>query len=146
MPMKRMIAALCLIFMLLTAAGCSPLDDRMDKDAIFSYVEENRELLLTCVEANDFSALKGKFSDQGITVKEDHVEFDCGGAGFGSQTAYCGFFYTKENDIYAIWCAPPDGETFTQEGSGYVWKEENGDNRVYVEKICDGFYYWEASF
>ena len=31
-------------------------------------------------------------------------------------------------------------------GSGFEWREANGDNRYYVEHICGNFYYYEASF
>lgn len=142
--MKNAIILLCLVCLLLT--GCNPLDTRMDKETIFSRVQENQELILFCIENKDFSLLSGKFAVSDISLKDDHVDFDCGGAGFGSQTAYRGFFYSEDEDLYAVWCAPPSGSALTSQNAGFFWKEAVGDNTYYVEKICDGFFYYEGTF
>ncbi len=138
------IIILCAGRMLLGLFGWNPLDDRADKNVIFQQVKENRKLLMTCIENHLFDDLKQSLSIQKIDVREDHVDFYCGGAGFGPGTAYRGFFYTESDDLYAIWCAPARNQTLTAEGSGYIW--DNGDDRYYVEKICDRFYYYDASF
>lgn len=143
---KTVILLLCIGFLLAGMAACDPLDGRADKNMIFRLVEDNQKLLMTCIDNNNFDDLKWSRSIQEINVSEDHVDFDCGAAGFGSQTAYRGFFYTENDDMYAIWCAPPEDQTLTAEGNGYVWNETDGDNRYYVEKICDKFYYYDASF
>ena len=142
--MKRTILTLLLFSLLLT--GCSPLDDRMSKEDIFSYVSGNQEMILSCITAKDFSPLSATFPEDRIMVKDDHVDFDCGGKGFGSATAYCGFFWSKEENLRAVWCAPPESEVLSPQGNGYFWKETQGENTYYVEKICDGFFYYESSF
>ena len=142
--LKKTILLLCIVCLLL--AGCSPFDQQMDKDTIFTRVEENRELILFCIEKNDFSLLSGKFPAAGISVEEHHVDFDCGAAGFGSETAYRGFYYSEEEDPYAPWCAPPPEQPLTTRGGGFFWEETQGDNTYYVEKICEGFFYYEGTF
>lgn len=144
--MKKTGMILCTVFLLLGLAACNPLDGRADKDTIFQLVTDKRQLLLSCIEKNDFEELDWNLSIQEIDVNDDHVDFSCGGAGFGSQTAYRGFFYTENEDMYAVWCAPPNDQRLSAEGDGYKWTEENGDNTYYVEKICDNFYYYEATF
>ena len=46
----------------------------------------------------------------------------------------------KENIEY------PKGETLKQDGKGYSWDEPDGDNRFYVEKMIDGFFYYESHY
>lgn len=131
-----------LFFLILCWTG----DDRAEKDRIFRLVQEDQQRLTFAIESGDFSYFDDSQVIQDIAVCENYVEFSCGGAGVGPQTAYCGFYYTETDDMYAIWCAPSGGETLTSAGEGYLWEEENGDNRYYTEKICDNFYYYEASF
>lgn len=78
-----------------------------------------------------------------ITVEGDIVNFSCGGAGLGSSTSYYGFYYTKNENLTAIWCC---GGAVVPDGKGWSWKESDGDNSYYTEKICDNFYYYEAHF
>lgn len=144
--MKKGLVVLCSAFLLLGVIGCSPFDDRADKDMIFRLVTDNQQLLLSCIEKNTFDELNWSLSVQEVDVNEDHVDFSCGGAGFGSQTAYRGFFYTENDNMYAVWCAPSNDQSLSADGDGYTWTEEAGDNTYYVEKICDNFYYYEASF
>lgn len=121
-------------------------DDRANKDEVIKFVCENETELLEAVESGDFSA----FEDQGIIKEIDTndtvVDFYCGGAGMGAGTIYVGFYYTADDDMNALWCAPPSGSSLTATGDGYEWQEPNGDNRYYTEHICGNFYYYEASF
>ena len=110
--MRRLLVLICLSALLL--AGCAAADSRMEKNASFSYVEENRELILFCMERNDFSLLGGKFAADDILVRDDHVDFDCGAAGFGSETACRGFFYSEAENLHAVWCAPPPEQFLRQ--------------------------------
>lgn len=144
--MKTIAALLFAILILLGQMGCNPFDDRAEKDEIFRFAEENVEQLEVCIETGDFGVLEGSRVVEEVNLKEDHIEFYCGGAGFGSQTAYCGFYYTDDDDMHAVWCAPPAGTPLTGMGQGFSWQEEVGDNRYYTEHICGHFYYYEASF
>ena len=156
---KKCTALLLAVIMVFSLSGCSDIlggafflfliatgDDRADKDDVFDFVCENEAELLKAIETGDFSAFENqKFItdiDSDVTV----VDFSCGGAGIGSGTAYVGFYYTSENDMTAVWCAPSSAGALTPSGNGYEWQEPNGDNRYYTEHICGNFYYYEASF
>lgn len=148
--------AICLFLCLLIAgsfSGCGGLllagiamldDDRASKEDIAAYVTENEDLLLQCIDANNFQAVESAEIIMDISPKDGFVEFSCGGYGFGSATAYCGFYYSAKDDMTEIWCAPTYG-TLTESGSGYEWHGD-GDNTYYTENICGHFYYYEASF
>lgn len=137
--MRRLAWILALV-LLLSACGN---DDRESRGRIFRFVEENAQALEQRVQEGYFGDLGGPVRE--VLVREDHVEFVCGGAGFGPETAYRGFFYTETDDVYAIWCAPPRGAFAETEGA-WTWREPDGDNCCYVEHICGHFYYYDASF
>ena len=140
--MKKFILAVCA----LCAAVVLLSFLRTDRDCIVRFVESNQDLLSTCVESGDYSAVERHLLIREINVEADHVDFRCGASGFGSQTSYRGFFYSEKGDMYAVWCAPPEGSQLIRNGDGFFWEESEGDNRYYVEEICEGFYYYEASF
>lgn len=157
--MKKIICVLLVFCMLFPLAGCAGVfggallhffvaigDDRADKDDIFEFVCENREELLTAIKDEDFSPFENKGFIKDIKPDEMVVDFSCGGAGIGSGTSYVGFYYTPDNDMAAVWCAPSSASSLTPSGSGFEWQEPNGDNRYYTEHICGNFYYYEASF
>ena len=130
------------IFLFLVATS----DDSADKDEVFDFVSENEEDLLKAIENEDFSAYENTGFIKKIDADETVVVFSCGGAGVGSGTSYVGFYYTSENDMAAVWCAPSSASALTPSGDGFEWQESNGDNRYYTEHICGNFYYYEASF
>lgn len=154
--------ALCIVLasiILLSLSGCSDLfgtvflstlvaigDDRAEKEDIFSFVTEHEEELLQAIKQNDFSDFKNNGIIHGVYASGTAVEFSCGGAGMGSNTTYVGFFYSPSDDMTAVWCAPSSKDLLMPSGDGFVWEEDVGDNRFYTEKICDCFYYYEASY
>lgn len=117
-----------------------------DKDEIISFVCENEEALRSAVEENDFSGFENKGIVEDVSCDSNGVEFSCGGAGMGPETFYTGFFYTQANDMTAVWCAPSSSAYLKESGDGYEWKEQQGDNRYYTQKICENFYYYEAEY
>ena len=153
--MKKIICVLLVLCMLFSLAGCSGAfflflvatgDDSADKDDVFEFVYEKEEELLKAIENGDFSAFENKGFIKDIDADETVVDFFCGGAGVGSGTSYVGFYYTPDNDMTAVWCAPSSASSLTPSESGFEWQEPNGDNRYYTEHICGNFYYYEASF
>lgn len=158
--MKKIICLLLVLCTLFSLSGCSERilgsalflflvatgDDSADKDDVFEFVCENEEALLKAIENGDVSAFENKGFIKDIDADEAVVDFSCGGAGVGSGTSYVGFYYTAENDMTAVWCAPSSARTLTPSGNGFEWQETNGDNRYYTEHICGNFYYYEASF
>ena len=156
---KKVFAFLLAASMLFTLTGCSDFvgglaflaavlmsDDSADKDEVFAFVQENEAALLKAIEDKDFSDYENKGFIKKIDCDILVVDFSCGGAGVGSGTSYVGFFYTADDDMAAVWCAPYSEASLEPSGSGFAWQEENGDNRYYTEHICGHFYYYEASF
>ena len=157
---KKVLSLLVAVAMMVSLTGCvdetiggilflflvATTDDSADKDEVFDFVSENEEELLKAIESGDFSGFENQGFIKDIDADEKVVDFSCGGAGVGSGTAYVGFYYTAENDMAAVWCAPPSASSLTPSGNGFVWQERNGDNRYYTEHICGNFYYYEASF
>jgi len=129
----------------ISLASCRLMDDRMSKQKIFTTVESNLATIQEDIENNDFTNTLKIKGIQEVNVGEEIIEFYCGGAGFGPSTSYCGFYYTTDDDISAVWCAGP-AEQIIKEGDGFVYREEGGDNYYYTEKICDNFYFYESSF
>lgn len=157
--LKKGLSLLLTVIMLFSLTGCSDIlggafflflvatgDDSADKDEVFEFVCENEEELLEAIENRDFSAYENKGFIKDIDADETVVDFSCGGAGVGSGTSYVGFYYTPDNDMTAVWCAPSSASSMTASGDGYEWREPNGDNRYYTQHICGNFYYYEASF
>ncbi len=157
--LKKGLSLFLVVIMMISLSGCSDIldgafflflvatvDDSADKDEVFEFVCENEEDLLEAIEIGDFSAYENKGFIKEIDADETVVDFSCGGAGIGSGTSYIGFYYTSENDIVAVWCAPSSTSALTPSENGYEWQEPNGDNRYYTEHICGNFYYYEASF
>ena len=157
--LKKGLALLLAVIMVFSLSGCSDIldgafflflvatgDDSADKDEVFDFVSENEEELLKAIEAGDYSAFENQGFIKDIDANETVVDFSCGGAGVGSGTSYVGFYYTPENDMAAVWCAPSSASALTPSGNGFEWQQPNGDNRYYTEHICGNFYYYEASF
>ena len=157
--MKKIICVLLVLSMLFSLAGCSDVlggtfflflvatgDDSANKDEVFEFVCEKEEELLKAIENEDFSAFENKDFIKSIDADETHVDFSCGGAGVGSGTSYVGFYYSPNDDMTVVWCAPSSVNSMTASGNGFEWQEQNGDNRYYTEHICGHFYYYEASF
>ena len=157
--LKKGLALLLAVIMVFSLSGCSDIlggafflflvatgDDSADKDEVFDFVSENEEELLKAIEAGDYSAFENQGFIKDIDADETVVDFSCGGAGVGSGTSYVGFYYSPNDDMTAVWCAPSSVNSLTASGNGFEWQEQNGDNRYYTEHICGHFYYYEASF
>lgn len=73
----------------------------------------------------------------------DMVQFLVFGWGLAPSTKYRGFFYSPDDIPLGF-----QGTTveFEPSGNGWVWEEEQGDNRQYVEKIVDCWYWFEMEF
>ena len=157
--MKKLLCILLIFCMSLPLTGCSDLlgsafflflvatgNDSAGKDAVFEFVCAQEDELLTAIENRDFSAFENQAFIQDIDADRRVVDFSCGGAGIGSGTSYVGFYYTPDDDMTAVWCAPASSDLLMSSGNGFEWREPDGDNRYYTEHICGNFYYYEASF
>jgi len=157
--LKKGLALHLAVIMAFSLSGCSDIlgsafflslvatgDDRADKDEVFEFVCEHEEKLLQAIEDGDLSSFENQGLIKDIDADNTVVDFSCGGAGIGSSTSYVGFYYTPDNDMTAVWCAPSFASLLMASGNGFEWQEPNGDNRYYTEHICGNFYYYEASF
>ena len=161
---KKILCVLLAVAMIFSMSGCANIveqtvartvflflcatdyGDYASKDAIFSFVCENEDALRSAIENNDYSDFENKGIVKDICFYGDGIEFYCGGAGVGAETFYTGFFYTATNDMTAVWGAPSSAYSLKKSGDGYEWKEQQGDNRYYTQKICDNFYYYEEEY
>ena len=127
--------------------------DYLSKKQIISLVNENEGLLTSFVEGSrdtDNPLYESILEIKGlkkVAFEHDGIDFDCGGKGFGPNTSYYGFYYSENLYNYngPKWCSPAFYE-LTQEGKGWMWRQEVGDNRYYTEHIVGDFYYYEAHF
>lgn len=137
---------LCFILALVLIFFVQIGDDRAGKHTVMDFVNEHQDGLMAAIKAKDFSEFENKGIIKDITCSGRTVGFSCGGAGMGSETSYVGFYYTPDNDMTALWCAPSSAGALKPSGNGFAWQEPHGDNRYYTEHICGHFYYYEASF
>lgn len=141
--MKKIIALILLASSLLAFFMCSQSMPSQKK--IVALFRANEEIFLGAVESGDYSAVEALPGVQEVYVGERYVKILCDGAGMGSSTHYYGIFYhpdvalfSSENTGVVTW--------FVQDGNGYLYQEEGGDNRFYVEPLGSGFYYYEAHY
>ena len=157
--MKKIICMLLILCLSLPLTGCSDLldgaallslvllgNDSAKKADVFEFVRNQEDELMAAIRNRDYSAFENKGFIHEISTDRRGVEFYCGGAGIGSGTSYVGFYYTPDDDMTAVWCAPSSSDSLIPCGDGYEWREPDGDNRYYTEHICGNFYYYKASF
>lgn len=77
--------------------------------------------------------------------EEKQVEFHTGGFGFGSETAYCGFYYSPDNQHKA--CMQAEGVPLNVSESGNLadWYGE-GDNWGRSTRLMENWFWYEVYF
>lgn|GEM_PF-4109385 len=80
------------------------------------------------------------YYDSGVPT----VEFELGGAGFGSSTSYWGVNYVPDDRPVGFQGSP--WGHWRPQGNGRIWQEPEGDNRCYVERLDTGWYYYKMDF
>lgn len=124
-------------------------DDSLPKEKIFDIVTKKQEKIIGYIEEADFDK---KIKIRGIKWVNDsredgYINFYCGGSGMGGQSRYVGFYYLENDNIdVLINSYKNDLYSFDQVGNSYTFKEKDGDNSFYVEKITDCFYYYCQEF
>lgn len=117
------------------------------KQEIVDLVNEDYTVILDDIKNNNFDNTEKLERIESISQKENYIDLYCGGAGIGSATSYYGFYYSENDSIDDMQNINyPAGEELKPDGSGYSWNEMDGDNRFYVEKIMDNFYYYESHY
>lgn len=141
--MRRIITGLVLICMFATFAGCS--QNHTEKSEVISLFQKNEEIFLQAANSGDYSSVERIWGVQSVYLSERYVKIDCGGAGFGPGTHYYGIFYSADDDLCAVDVAGPKDQ-LVEYNDGYLYQEDDGDNRYYVETLGNHFYYYEAHF
>lgn len=72
------------------------------------------------------------------------VEFQFGGWGLGGGTRYWGVNYVEEDEPIGFQGGRWD--YWKAEGAGRMYYEPESDNRCYVQRLDQGWYYFEAFF
>ena len=124
----------------LGAAGGLDTKSRVERQfhADLEELTQTAELVLAGQEAE----VPSKWRD--VSRFDDVVCFDYGGWGFGPSTRYWGVNYAADDRLagfqgMSLEGAVPDGE-------GWLWEEDSGDNRCYVERLAPCWYYFEMNF
>lgn len=83
------------------------------------------------------------YADAPTVPAAEIVDFAVGSSGFSSATSYTGFYYSPEDVPLGFQGAVLD---LTENDQGWTWQQEDGDNHQTIEKICDHWYWYKASF
>ena len=134
--------ALCAAATVSVALGTA--QSRHSKNAIFQRVQEHHRAYAEIAEqALIFGTLPKKLPRGVKSVRPwrgVQVDFLCRRRGLGSAGRYQGFYYSADNVIRAFQGAEAP---FSPHGAGYLWRQPGGNNRCYVERIENHWYYFE---
>ena len=142
-------------------------DDTMKKEDVYSYIINNHTEIETAVseyvnthpEAINCGIGNSLGLDlpkgiKDVYVGRDTVRFNCGGYDTGPDALYTGVYYiytdkapefngdTADFSLFDFYISGQNGEKFEKNGDGWLWKQEKGDNQVYIESIVGNFYYY----
>lgn len=142
--MKRVWCLMILTVICLLSACSSNLTS---KESIVNLYAKNEALFIDAASDGSFSDLEKITGVQSVYVFDEYeyVDIQCGGSGFGSSTHYYGIFYSETDNLCAIDVAGPRDE-LVEDGSGYRYKQSDGDNEYYVEPLGNHYFYYEAHF
>ena len=144
---KNIVAGFIVSFLLLIY-GCFSFinfDIINYKIQTISIVNHNRDTILKNIEENDIKSLykiKG-IKEINVQKESEYINFLCFGYGIGSGTVYYGFYYSYDNKVHNVFS---DKIELISDGIGYSYKQLDGDNTYYTEKITNNLYYYEAHF
>lgn len=137
------------LLLCVAAAGClyaAALHKHSTKEGVINYVQVNQAAL----EQFAFGLLEDpvgetRYNGWQVNGYQDAgmVEFITKGTGIGSSTAYEGFYYSEDDRPIGFQGTELD---FVQDGTGWSWKEEDGDNCEHIEKITAHWYWFRMSF
>lgn len=72
-----------------------------------------------------------------------HVDFIVTEFGLAPSTVYKGFYYSPSDSLVGFQGA---NHVFSEYDDGWIYREDNGDNVEYLEKIADNWYWFEMYF
>jgi len=117
-----------------------PAENNLEIKGLFTSKTVNTECVQTPIKNGDLEKLFLKDGVQGIDVFDNSIEFFFGGFW---RDYYCGAIWTFNGKPVGF-----QGENMelVPLGKGWEYKEAQGDNRYYTEKIIDNWYFYEMSF
>ena len=121
----RKLRALLLVMLSFAFVLTSCSGNLTDKSDIVSLYQKNEDTFLQAARNGDYSSVEGISGVRKVLVREEYVDVQCGGTGFGSNTHYYGIFYSAD-DVK---------DKLVEQSDGYLYQEENGDNRYYIEPL-----------
>lgn len=144
MHKKRFFPFLALFAAAVVGAALFAAQSRSSKNAIFQRVQEHHRAYAEIAEQALVLGKLPKKLPRGVERirpwRGVQVDFLCRCWGLGSAGVYQGFYYSADNVIRTF---QGEEKAFTPQGRGYAWQEPNGDNRCYVERIENHWYYFE---
>ena len=157
---KRMVLTAICLLLCVVCVGCkleeiafvavmSVLDAANNDEKSF---DELNRLFLRDFDAIDAAVQSGQYDGaaklswiDSANAGDGYADFGCGGSGFGSQTNYTGFFYTPDDDPFALWSSDTAAD-FVETGDGWEYREHDhnpgGDNVYRVQKLAPCYYYY----
>lgn len=116
--------------------------------SIQNFVKDHSDKLTQYAESMIQTGSNGKretYGDYEMTywATTNMVEFVARKNGIGSSTVYEGFYYSPDDKPLGF---QGNQVQFTESDSGWIWKESNGDNWEYTEKIQEHWYWFEFHF
>lgn len=142
--MKKLLAfVLALVCFVLILTACST--NLTKKSDIISLYQKYEDTFLQAANNGDYNSVQHIRGVQTVSVWDSYVDIQCGGSGFGPSTHYYGIFFSADDNLCASQFAGPKDELVEHE-EGYLYQENGGDNRYYVEPLGNHFYYYEAHF
>lgn len=81
--------------------------------------------------------------DVSCNKQRGRVEFLTSGFGLGSGTSYKGVYYSASDRPLG---AMGTVISFEPHEDGYIWKQPDGDNWQYTERIMDNWFWFEVHF
>lgn len=140
--MKKILYTIVLMAVCLLSACSSNLTS---KESIENLYTKNETLFIDAVSDGSFSDLEKISGVQKVLVWDEYVDIQCGGSGLGSSTHYYGIFFSETDNLCAVDVSGPRDE-LVKDGSGYRYKQSDGDNEYYVEPLGNHYFYYEAHF
>ena len=115
---------------------------------IIQYVKENNnelESFSADIIKNNQSDLKTTYHGWDVCYWKDAcmMEFQVTSWGLGSSACYTGFYYTPNDSLLGFQGTKAG---FVKDGNSWKWEEQYGDNKEYLKKITDHWYWYKMYF
>lgn len=142
--MKRIIAVVLVIALIIVLAGCGAR--KLEKD-VFALVENSYDEIVIACENKDSEALLAIDGITRVNIVDGYVLVYCTGAGIASSSQDYGFYYTEENIPVGVGCSLDIvcyGDTMQPKGHGY--EGVVAYNTFYTEHIKGNIYFYSNAY